>query len=43
MNKYKISAGNETWSISSDGEIFDNVTNPSHYQGINGLEVIEVH
>lgn len=43
MNKYKISTENETWSISSDGEIFDNVTNPKHYQGINGLEVIEVH
>ena len=43
MNKYKISAGNETRSISSDGEIFDNVTKPSHYQGSHGLEVIEVH
>ena len=32
MNKYKIS-----------GEIFDNVTNPGHYQGNHGLEVIEVH
>ena len=25
MNKYKISTENETWSISSDGEIFDNI------------------
>ena len=22
---------------------FDNVTNPKHYQGIHGLEAIEVH
>ena len=41
MNKYKISTENEVWSISSDGKIFDNVTNPNHYQGNHGLEVIE--
>lgn len=43
MSEYKISKENGTWSISSDGKIFDNVTNPSHYQGSKGLEVIEVH
>lgn len=43
MSEYKISKENGTWSISSDGKIFDNVTNPSHYQGSQGLEVIEVH
>lgn len=43
MSEYKISKEHGTWSISSDGEIFDNVTNPSHYQGSQGLEVIEVH
>ena len=43
MSEYKISKENGTWSISSDGEIFDKVTNPKHYKGINGLEVIEVH
>ena len=43
MNKYKISTENEAWSISSDGEIFDNVTNQSHYKGIHGLEAIEAH
>lgn len=43
MNKYKISAGNETWDASVDGEIFDKVTNPKHYKGSQGLEVIEVH
>ena len=43
MSEYKISKENRTWSISSDGEVFDNVSNPSHYQGIDGLEVIEVH
>jgi hypothetical protein len=43
MSKYKISKENETWYTSGDGEIFDKVTNPKHYKGINGLEVIEVH
>ena len=43
MSEYKISKENGTWSISSDEEIFDNVTNPSHYQGSQGLEVIEAH
>lgn len=43
MSEYKISKENGTWSISVDGEIFDNVTNPSHYQGSKGLEVIEAH
>ena len=43
MSEYKISTENETWYPSGDGEIFDKVTNPKHYKGINGLEVIEVH
>ena len=43
MSEYKISKENETWYTSGDGEIFDKVTNPKHYKGINGLEVIEVH
>ena len=42
-SEYKISKENGTWSISSDGGIFNNVTSPSHYQGSQGLEVIEVH
>ena len=43
MSEYKISTENETWYTSGDGEIFDKVTNPKHYKGSNGLEVIEVH
>lgn len=43
MGKYKISKDNETWSTLGDGEIFDNVTNPSHHQGSQGLEAIEAH
>ena len=43
MSEYKISTENETWYTSGDGEIFDNVTNPSHHQGSQGLEVIEIH
>lgn len=43
MSEDKNSKENLTWSISSVGEIFDKVTNPKHYKGINGLEVIEVH
>ena len=43
MSEYKIRTENETWYTSGDGEIFDKVTNPKHYKGINGLEVIEVH
>lgn len=34
---------NETWSTLGGCEIFDNVTNPKHYQGSEGLEVIETH
>ena len=43
MSEYKISKENGTRSMSSDGEIFDNVTNQSHYKGIHGLEAIEAH
>ena len=43
MSEYKISTENETWDTSGDGEIFDKVTNPKHYRGINGLEVIEAN
>ena len=43
MNKYKISTENEAWDTSLDGEVFDKVTNPKHYKGSYGLEVIEVH
>ena len=43
MSEYKISEENGTWYTSGDGEIFDKVTNPKHYKGINGLEAIEVH
>ena len=43
MSEYKISTENETWYTSGDGEIFDKVTNPEHYKGINGPEVIEAH
>ena len=43
MSEYKISKKNEAWYTPVDGKIFDNVTNPEHYQGSQGLEVIEVH
>ena len=43
MSEYKISTKNETWYTSGDGEIFDKVTNPKHYKGSKGLEVIEIH
>ena len=43
MSEYKISTKNETWYTSGDGEIFDKVTNPKHYKGSNGLEVIEAN
>jgi len=43
MSEYKISTENEAWYTSGDGEIFDKVTNPKHYKGNHGLEVIEVH
>ena len=29
--------------MTEENKKFDNVTNPKHYQGLNGLEAIEVH
>ena len=43
MSEYTFSTKNETWYTSGDGEIFDKVTNPKHYKGTDGLEVIEAN